>query len=130
MIRISGTATMSDGRVIPFSGGPREWMQWERYAVANGLPAPNLGGGGVSAPLTFIFFLTYACCTRGQPERPSLDDWCDGLADVDDFAVEEPPPTPAAASAAPSASSPPEPESRPNSSGKLTPPTWQPSSRS
>ena len=125
MIKISGVATVA-GEALGFTGGPRELVQWEQYALMHGLP-PHQNAQGSSAALTMAYYLAYACLTRGAEHRPSFDTWLGDLEDLEGFAMDEAPPTPMAATGASLPPSPALPASPPESYGPPTPPTSQPS---
>lgn len=125
MIAISGVATVS-GEPLGFTGGPRELVQWERYALSHGLP-PHQNAQGYGAALTMAYYLAYACLTRDAKTRPGFDEWLGQLEDVRDFSMEEIPPTPTAPSGEPSQLSPPPQASPPASFGPPMPATSQPS---
>jgi hypothetical protein len=129
MMTFEGIAEMANGERVPFRGGPREWAQWEAYALAQGLP-PRENARGDNAGMTLSFFLAWASLTRGQPERPSFDDWMGELGGVAEFALESLPPTRPGASDTRSRSSQPQPESLPESYGSLTDGISRPSLRS
>lgn len=122
MIRVSGVLLLTTGERVPFAGGPREFSAWERYALAQGLPTSQTATGS-SAGLTMMWFLAYACSTRGAEHRPGFDDWLDTLADLSEFELEMSPPTQAVPSAESSPNSPPVPESHRESSGQPIPQT-------
>ena len=129
MIRVSGVVTLADGVPVRFVGGPREFSAWERYAISHGLPTGE-NAAGASAGLTMMWYLAYACSTRGAEHRPGFDDWLGELVDCSEFDLELPPPTRPVASDASSDSSPSQPESDPPTSGPPTRATSLPSSTS
>lgn len=129
MIRVAGVVTLTDGVSVRFAGGPREFAAWERYALAHGLPTSQ-NAAGIGAGLTMMWYLAYACSTRGAEHRPGFDDWLGELVDISEFELEMPDPTPPAASAGSSGSSPSQPESDPPTYGPLIPETSRPSSTS
>lgn len=126
MIRVSGTVTLVGGERVPFAGGPREFAAWERFALSHNLP-PTQNASGGAAGLTMMWFLAYACVSRGAAERVGFDAWLDTLVDLSDFELSLPPPTRSEASDEPLDSSPPRPESDPETSGMPTHETSQPS---
>jgi hypothetical protein len=115
VIQLAGTVTYHDGQQAAFAGGPREWVMWEQYALGRGLPtvAPEPGR---AAALTMVWYLAWACATRGQNPRPGFDPWLDSIAEVADFELVDAPPIPLDRSHAESSSSPSPAASRPPSS--------------
>jgi hypothetical protein len=101
MIQLAGTVLYQDGRSEAFTGGPREWVAWEAYALGKGLP--TVGADPAHAPaLTMTWFLAWACSTRQLAPRPGFETWLDSIAEVAGFELEDVPPTPPVASHAPS----------------------------
>lgn len=86
MIRVSGVVVFPDGRREAFTGGAREWVAWEQYALSRGLPTaaddPRRAAG-----MTMTWFLAFRASTRGQKERPAFEAWLDLIDDVVDVEV-------------------------------------------
>lgn len=100
MIQLSGTVVYQDGRSEPFTGGPREWVAWEAYALGKGLP--TVGADPAHAPaLTMTWFLAWACATRKLVPRPGFEVWLETIAEVSGFELEDAPPIPPVASLEP-----------------------------
>jgi hypothetical protein len=111
VIRLAGTVIYLDGRSEPFTGGPREWVAWEHYALSKGLPTAAADPQHAAA-LTMTWFLAWACATKGVVPRPGFETWLEAIAEVSGFELEDVPPTLTAASLEPS-------------SGLLSPPADQ-----
>lgn len=127
MIRVSGVVVFPDGRREAFTGGAREWVAWEQYALSRGLPTaaddPRRAAG-----MTMTWFLAFRASTRGQKERPAFEAWLDLIDDVVDVEVGGADPTPPEPSRAASSSSLRLPASPLESSPNGTPASSQPSS--
>lgn len=115
MIHLSGVAVFRDGQRVPFTGGAREWVAWEQYALAHGLPTAS-DDPKRAAGITLIAFIAYRATTRDQATRPAFDAWLDTLDDVTDVDVRSADPTRAAPSLDSWSSSAPPAESTPNGS--------------
>ena len=63
MIRITGTVVYRDGRRVAFTGGPRELVAWEAFALGRGLPT-TADEPGRGAPYTMVYFLAWTLATR------------------------------------------------------------------
>ena len=110
MIRLSGTVVYPDGRRVEFTGGPREWVAWEAYALGKGLPT-SADDPRRAAGLTMTWYLAYRASTRSDAERPAFDAWLDTIEDVTDVQVAGADPTRAGPSPDPLSSSAPLPGS-------------------
>jgi hypothetical protein len=104
VIRLSGTVVYLDGRAEDFSGGPRQWVAWEHYALSKGLPTAASDPQHAAA-LTMTWFLSWACATSKATPRPGFETWLDTIAEVSGFELEDVPPTLPAPSAERSSSS-------------------------
>jgi hypothetical protein len=120
VIKLAGSVLYQDGRLEAFEGGALEFIEWERYAIANHMPT-RPGEDGSGPGMTMTYYLAYAACTRGAETRPSFEAWLATLADLRDVEAITPDPTPPDRSAEQSASYPPPPASPPISSPRPIP---------
>ena len=111
MIRITGTVVYRDGRRVAFTGGPRELVAWEAFALGRGLPT-TADEPGRGAPYTMVYFLAWTLATREQAPRIGFEPWMDQVAEIDGFELIDADPTPPARSDGESSSSPPPPDTR------------------
>jgi len=115
MIRYTATVIYRDGRRLDVTGGPREWVAWEAYALSHNLPTAG-DQPGRTAGLTMTWYLAFLAAVRGEKDHPGYLPWLDTLEDVVGFKVLDADPTRPAPLAGPSSSSLSLPEPIPNGS--------------